>query len=172
MSRSLAATASLAALSRGVPAVLAPKRARQVWSLTLLLVMGVLALLMRGQPAQPEETFLTAPVYDQLFTIHGSGMIYMVMTPFAIGMGVHLVPLQIGAPGIALPRLTLLGHWLYVLGALTMLAGFAAPTGAHADGWFSYPPMADTEHSPGAGTTCGSRASSSRSPGPSSYAPG
>ncbi|MFI6356244.1 cbb3-type cytochrome c oxidase subunit I [Streptomyces sp. NPDC050743] len=79
-------------------------------------------------------------------------MIYLVMTPFAIGMGVYLVPRQIGAPGIALPRLTLLGYWLYVLGALTLLAGFAIPTGAAADGWFSYPPMADSEHSPGAGT--------------------
>ncbi|MET8563418.1 cbb3-type cytochrome c oxidase subunit I [Streptomyces flaveolus] len=121
-------------------------------SLALLLVYGVFALLMRGQLAQPEETFLAPHTYDQLFTIHGSGMIYMVMTPFAVGMGIYLVPLQIGAPGIALPRLTLLGYWLYVLGALTMLAGFATPVGAHADGWFSYPPMADSEHSPGTGT--------------------
>jgi cytochrome c oxidase subunit 1 len=121
-------------------------------SLVMLLLMGVLALLMRSQLARPEETFLDAHVYNQLFTIHGSGMIYMVMTPFAIGLGVYLVPLQIGAPGIALPRLTLLGYWLYLLGALTMLAGFATPTGAHADGWFSYPPMADSDHSPGAGS--------------------
>ncbi|MEU2714396.1 cbb3-type cytochrome c oxidase subunit I [Streptomyces sp. NPDC007205] len=121
-------------------------------SLVLLLVYGVFALLMRSQLAQPDETFLTPPTYDQLFTLHGSGMIYLVMTPFALGMGVYLVPLQIGAPALALPRLTLLGYWLYVLGALTMLAGFATPTGAHADGWFSYPPMADSEHSPGAGT--------------------
>ncbi|MBL1082578.1 cbb3-type cytochrome c oxidase subunit I [Streptomyces actinomycinicus] len=121
-------------------------------SLVLMLFMGVLALLMRGQLAQPEETFLGAQVYDQLFTIHGSGMIYLVMTPFALGLGVYLVPLQIGAPGIALPRLTLLGYWLYTLGSLTVLAGFLTPTGAHADGWFSYPPMADSEHSPGAGT--------------------
>ncbi|MEU8032814.1 cbb3-type cytochrome c oxidase subunit I [Streptomyces sp. NPDC049099] len=121
-------------------------------SLVLLLVHGVFALLMRSQLAQPDENLLTPQTYDQLFTLHGSGMIYLVMTPFALGMGVYLVPLQIGAPAIALPRLTLLGHWLYVLGALTMLAGFATPTGAHADGWFSYPPMADSEHSPGAGT--------------------
>lgn len=120
-------------------------------SLVLLLVDGVFALLMRAQLAQPEETFLASHLYNQLFTMHGSGMIYTVMTPFAIGMGVYLVPLQIGAPGIALPRLTLLGYWLYVLGALTMLAGFATPTGAHADGWFSYPPMADSVHSPGTG---------------------
>ncbi|MGM9463522.1 cytochrome c oxidase subunit I [Streptomyces murinus] len=121
-------------------------------SLFFLLVFGVFALLMRTQLARPDETFLTAPAYDQLFTLHGSGMIYMVMTPFALGMGVYLVPLQIGAPGIALPRLTLLGYWLYALGALTMLAGLAAPAGAHAGGWFSYPPLADSAYSPGAGT--------------------
>jgi cytochrome c oxidase subunit 1 len=121
-------------------------------SLVYMLVFGVFALLMRAQLAQPQETFLAPHFYDQLFTLHGSGMIYMVMTPFAIGMGIYLVPLQIGAPGIAMPRLTLLGYWLYALGGLTMLAGFATPNGAHADGWFSYPPMADSVHSPGAGS--------------------
>ncbi|MFE1912858.1 cytochrome c oxidase subunit I [Streptomyces anandii] len=121
-------------------------------SLVLLLLMGVLALLMRSQLAQPDEHFLDPLTYNQVFTIHGSGMIYMVMTPFAIGMGVYLVPLQIGAPGLAAPRLTLLGYWLYVLGAVMMLSGFATPNGAHADGWFSYPPMADKEHSPSVGS--------------------
>jgi cytochrome c oxidase subunit 1 len=62
------------------------------------------------------------------------------------------VPLQIGAPGIAAPRLTLLGYWLYALGAVMMLSGFATPTGAHAAGWFSYPPLADKEHSPSLGS--------------------
>ncbi|WP_413811067.1 cytochrome c oxidase subunit I [Streptomyces sp. OE57] len=121
-------------------------------SLVLLLVMGTFALTMRAQLAQPEQHLVSTQFYNQLFTLHGSGMIYMVVTPFAIGMGVYLVPLQIGAPGIAMPRLTLLGYWLYVLGALVMLAGFATPNGAHADGWFSYPPMADSVHSPGAGS--------------------
>jgi cytochrome c oxidase subunit 1 len=121
-------------------------------SLVLLLLMGVLALIMRSQLAQPDLHVVDATTYNQLFTIHGSGMIYMVMTPFAIGMGVYLVPLQIGAPGIAAPRLTLLGYWLYLLGAVMMLSGFATPNGAHAAGWFSYPPLADQEHSPGVGS--------------------
>jgi cytochrome c oxidase subunit 1 len=121
-------------------------------SLVLMLLMGVLALIMRGQLARPDEQLVNATLYDQLFTIHGSGMIYLVMTPFAIGLGVYLVPLQIGAPGIALPRGTLFGYWLYALGAVIMLAGFATPQGAHADGWFSYPPMADSIHSPSVGS--------------------
>ncbi|MBV7697816.1 cbb3-type cytochrome c oxidase subunit I [Streptomyces sp. TRM70350] len=121
-------------------------------SLVLFLAMGTLALTMRAQLAQPEQDLVGTHTFNQLFTIHGSGMIYMVITPFALGMGVYLVPLQIGAPGLAMPRLTLLGYWLYALGAAVMLAGFATPLGAHADGWFSYPPMADSIHSPGVGS--------------------
>ncbi|WP_106430021.1 cytochrome c oxidase subunit I [Streptomyces xiaopingdaonensis] len=121
-------------------------------ALLLMLLMGLLALLMRGQLAQPEENLVAPGVYNQLFTMHGSGMIYLVMTPFAIGLGVYLVPLQVGAPAIAFPRATLLGFWLYALGALVMLSGFATSEGAHADGWFSYPPMADRQHSPGVGS--------------------
>ncbi|MFF9408088.1 cbb3-type cytochrome c oxidase subunit I [Streptomyces anandii] len=121
-------------------------------SLTLLSLVGVLALLMRSQLALPDETFLDAHTYNQLFTIHGSGMIYMVMTPFALGLGVYLVPLQIGAPGIAMPRTTLLGYWFYVCGTVVMLSGFATTEGAHPDGWFSYPPLADSRHSPSVGS--------------------
>ncbi|MER7895770.1 cbb3-type cytochrome c oxidase subunit I [Streptomyces sp. NPDC096046] len=121
-------------------------------ALVLLMAMGTLALTMRAQLAQPEQHLVSTHTFNQLFTIHGSGMIYMVFTPFALGMGVYLVPLQIGAPGIAMPRSTLLGYWLYALGALVMLSGFATPLGAHADGWFSYPPMADSINSPGVGS--------------------
>ncbi|MBP0456841.1 cytochrome c oxidase subunit I [Streptomyces montanisoli] len=120
-------------------------------SVVLLFLMGILALIMRGQLAQPGEDLIDAHTYNQVFTIHGSGMIYLVMTPFAIGLGVYLVPLQVGAPALATPRTTLLGYWLYVLGALSMLCGFAIPSGAARSGWFSYPPLADSDYSPGAG---------------------
>ncbi|MBO8200716.1 cbb3-type cytochrome c oxidase subunit I [Streptomyces smyrnaeus] len=121
-------------------------------AVVLLFLMGILALLMRSQLAQPEQQVFSPDLYNQLFSIHGSGMIYMVMTPFAIGLGVYLVPLQVGAPAIAMPRTTLFGYWLYALGAVLMLTGFAMPTGAHADGWFSYPPMASSVYTPGNGT--------------------
>ncbi|MEU5836719.1 cbb3-type cytochrome c oxidase subunit I [Streptomyces diacarni] len=121
-------------------------------AMVLFFLMGVLALLMRSQLAQPGQNFFGSSMYNQMFSIHGSGMIYMVMTPFAIGLGVYLVPLQIGAPAVAMPRATLFGYWLYALGAVLMLSGFAMPTGAHADGWFSYPPMASSTYSPGDGT--------------------
>ncbi|MFR0357339.1 cytochrome c oxidase subunit I [Streptomyces sediminimaris] len=121
-------------------------------ALVLMSLVGVLALLMRSQLAQPGETFIDAHLYNQLFTMHGSGMIYMVMTPIALGLGVYLVPLQLGAPGIAMPRITLMGYWLYVCGAAVMMSGFATTEGAHPDGWFSYPPLADSQHSPSVGS--------------------
>ncbi|MFG2681144.1 cbb3-type cytochrome c oxidase subunit I [Streptomyces sp. NPDC048392] len=121
-------------------------------SLVLLVLVGILALIMRAQLAQPEQELVGVDTYNQLFTMHGSGMIYMVLTPFAIGLGVYLVPLQIGAPAIAMPRITLFGYWLYVVGAVVMLSGFATSNGAHSSGWFSYPPLADSVYTPGVGS--------------------
>jgi cytochrome c oxidase subunit 1 len=120
-------------------------------ALTLLVAMGGLALTMRTQLAQPEMHILGADTYDEFFTIHGSGMIYLVMTPFAIGLGLYLVPLQIGAVNVAAPRVTMLGFWLYLAGAASMLSGFLTSGGAGDQGWYSYPPLASSRHSPGPG---------------------
>jgi cytochrome c oxidase subunit 1 len=119
----------------------------------LFFVFGAMALVMRTQIAQPGENLVTPHVYNQLFTIHGSGMIYMVITPIALGMGVYLVPLHLGAPGIAAPRTTLFGYWLYVLGAFTMLCGFATGGGNASAGWFEYTPVSTSTYSPGQGPT-------------------
>jgi cytochrome c oxidase subunit 1 len=117
----------------------------------LLLVIGALALTIRTQLARPEQEILSRDTYNQFFTMHGSGMIYLVMTPYAIGLGLYLVPLQIGAPAVAAPRTTLAGYWLYLLGAVTMLSGFATSTGAADHGWYAYPPLAGTRYTPGPG---------------------
>ena len=120
-------------------------------SMTLFVLMGAFALLMRAQLARPYGTVIDAHVYDQLFTIHGSGMIYLVVTPLAIGLGVYVVPLQVGAPVIAAPRLTLLGYWLYACGAASVLSGFLTADGAADDGWTAYVPLSTGQHSPGVG---------------------
>ncbi|HET6877612.1 MAG TPA: cbb3-type cytochrome c oxidase subunit I [Jatrophihabitans sp.] len=120
-------------------------------ALGLFLLMGALALTMRTQLAQPNEHVVGAAVYDQLFTIHGSGMIYLVVTPLAIGLGVYVVPLQVGAPVIAAPRLTLIGYWMYAFGAACVLSGFLTADGAAADGWTAYAPLSDSQQSPGVG---------------------
>ncbi|GAA0251065.1 cytochrome c oxidase subunit I [Actinomadura nitritigenes] len=117
----------------------------------LLLVAGVLALTMRTQLAQPGMHVLTNDRYDQFFTIHGSMMIYLVLTPFAIGMGLYLVPLQVGAPNVAAPRTTMLAFWLYLIGAVLMPAGFLTGPGAADQGWYSFPPLASSRYSPGPG---------------------
>jgi cytochrome c oxidase subunit 1 len=114
-------------------------------------LMGVLALLMRAQLAQPDQQFLTASEYDQIFTVHGSGMIYLALTPFALGFGVYLVPLQVGAPAIAAPRTAALGYWLYVFGGAVLLSGFATSGGAASDGWSEYVPLSGSTYTTGAG---------------------
>jgi cytochrome c oxidase subunit I len=112
---------------------------------------GALALMMRAQLAEPDNNLLHPEVYDQFFTIHGSGMIYLVVTPIVLGFGVYIVPLQLGVPVIAAPRTTLLGYWLYAFGAITVLSGFLTADGAASDGWTAYAPLSDSEYSPGAG---------------------
>ena len=120
-------------------------------SLVLFAAMGALALVMRAQLARPDTGVVSPHLYSELFTIHGSGMIYLVITPIALGIGVYLVPLQVGAPAIAAPRITLLGFWLYVAGAVSMLSGFLTGGGAGDAGWYSYTPLASSVYTPGPG---------------------
>jgi cytochrome c oxidase subunit 1 len=117
-------------------------------AVVLFFAMGALAMLMRSQLAQPGQDLVNPHVYNQLFTIHGTGMIFMVITPFALGFGLYVVPLQVGAPFVAAPRLTLLGYWLYAAGAVSLLSGFLVGDGAASDGWFAYPPLSDTTFTP------------------------
>ncbi len=121
-------------------------------ALVIFFGMGILALLMRSQLAQPGLSIVNRSTYNQLLTIHGSGMIYLAITPFAMAMGVYLVPLQIGAPAIAAPRLVMLGYWLYAVGAVAVLSGFGVAGGAASSGWTAYVPLSDSQHSPGWGT--------------------
>ena len=119
-------------------------------ALVLLLAKGAHALVMRTQLIHPDQNILSPGEYNQFMTMHGTGMISLVVTPLAIGLGVYLVPLQIGAPVCAAPRLALFGYWLYVLGAIALVWGFVSPEGAAAS-WWSYLPLADSRFSVGPG---------------------
>lgn len=121
-------------------------------ALVLFFAMGLLALLMRAQLARPGQHLMSNQTYDELFTRHGSGMIYLVIIPLAIAFGLYLVPLQVGAPTVAAPRLTMLGFWLYLFGALTVVWGFATTNGAASNGWTAYPPLSSARFSPGVGS--------------------
>jgi cytochrome c oxidase subunit I len=116
-------------------------------ALVLFLTMGALAIVMRTQLAQPGQDILSPQQYNAFFTMHGTGMISLVITPMALAFGVYLVPLHVGAPTIAAPRLAMLGYWLYAAGSVALIWGFATPGGANA-GWWSYPPLSDAMFSP------------------------
>ena len=88
------------------------------------LVGGLLAVLIRAQLAEPDNHLLSESTYNQVFTMHGSVMVYLFAVPMGMGLANYLVPLQIGAPDMAFPRLNALSYWLYLFGGLTMLGGF------------------------------------------------
>ena len=91
---------------------------------------GILALLMRAELAQPGLQFLSPEQYNQLFTIHGTVMLLLFATPILFGFANYIVPLQIGAPDVAFPRLNALAYWLYLFGGTMVVWGFATPGGA------------------------------------------
>ena len=96
---------------------------------------GVLALLMRSELARPGLQMFSLNSYNALFTMHGSTMIYLFVTPVALAMGLYLVPLQVGAGNLALPRLALAGLWLLVFGGATMWSGFLVAGGSASATW-------------------------------------
>jgi cytochrome c oxidase subunit I len=110
-------------------------------------VAGVEALLMRVQLARPNEAFLSPDLYNQLFTMHGTTMIFLVVMPMLIGFGTYFVPLMIGANDMAFPRLNALSFWLLVFGGLLLYFSFLAG-GAPAAGWFSYTPLSEKPYAP------------------------
>jgi cytochrome c oxidase subunit 1 len=114
---------------------------------------GVMALLMRAQLAQPNVGFLANDTYNELFTMHGSTMIYLFVTPMALALGLYLVPLQIGAAGLSAPRLSLVGFWTWLCGGLVMQSGWFAAGGAGSDGWFDFAPLNNATFTPGTGQT-------------------
>jgi cytochrome c oxidase subunit 1 len=112
---------------------------------------GVMALLMRAELAQPGLQVVSTGTYNVLFTMHGSTMIYLVITPFALALGLYLVPLHVGAGQIAGARWALGGWWLYLLGGLSMYAGFLTRNGAAAATWGGFDPLSSSVNSPGEG---------------------
>ena len=119
-------------------------------SLVFFALGGLLALLIRIQLATPDESFLTKGSYNQVVTIHGTTMIFLVIIPILAGFGNFLVPLQIGARDMAFPRLNALSYWLFLLGGIVLYLSFFAKGGAAASGWTAYTPLS-TLHSPGNG---------------------
>ncbi|QUD84409.1 cytochrome c oxidase subunit I [Gordonia polyisoprenivorans] len=115
------------------------------------LIGGLMALLMRAELAHPGMQFLSTEQFNQLFTMHGTVMLLMYATPIVIGFANYVLPLQIGAPDVAFPRLNAFGFWLFVFGSTIAIGGFITPGGAADFGWTAYTPLTDAIHSPGVG---------------------
>jgi cytochrome c oxidase subunit 1 len=110
-------------------------------SFAVFAVAGVMALLMRTELAQPGTQLLSVHAYNQVFTLHGTLMIFLFIFPVLAGFGNYFVPLQIGALDMAFPRVNALSFWLLPVSALTILSGFLAKGGAAASGWTNYVPI-------------------------------
>ncbi|HEU0335020.1 MAG TPA: cytochrome c oxidase subunit I [Gaiellaceae bacterium] len=110
---------------------------------------GVMALLLRTQLAQADADVLTKDTYNEVLTMHGTAMVFLVVVPVLAGLGNFLVPLMIGAADMAFPRLNALSYWLFLFAGLVLLLSFTASGGAARSGWTSYPPL--SVHSGGNG---------------------
>jgi cytochrome c oxidase subunit I len=116
-----------------------------------LAAAGVLILLVRTELVAPGIQFVGEDTFNQFFTIHGSTMVYLVVTPLVLALGLYIVPLQIGAAEVFAPRLALLGFWLITTGGVSIWMGFGTDQGAGKAGWTAYYPLSGPQKTPGAG---------------------
>ncbi|NTW40031.1 MAG: cytochrome c oxidase subunit I [Cellulomonadaceae bacterium] len=115
-------------------------------------IAGLMALVIRAELFTPGiQVVASLEQYNQLFTMHGTIMLLLFATPLFAGFANVIVPLQIGAPDVAFPRLNMFAFWLYLFGGLIAVSGFFTPQGAASFGWFAYAPLSDAVNSPGLG---------------------
>jgi cytochrome c oxidase subunit I+III len=109
---------------------------------------GIEALLIRLQLAVPENRLLNPDLYDQIFTMHGTTMMFFFAVPLMLGLGLYFVPLMIGTRNVPFPRLNAVGYWFYLFGGLYLYLQFLGNGGPDA-GWFDYVPLASSQYSTG-----------------------
>jgi cytochrome c oxidase subunit 1 len=119
-----------------------------VTALLFFLVGGIEALLIRMQLWGPNGTVLTSNQYNQIFTMHGTTMVFLMGMPLSIAFGNYLIPLMIGARDVAFPRINMFGYWVFLLGGLFLYSSFVLG-GAPNGGWFGYAPLTSTPMSKG-----------------------
>jgi cytochrome c oxidase subunit I len=112
---------------------------------------GIMAMIMRAQLMAPDNHLVSDQVYNELFTMHGTIMLLLFATPTFVGFANEVMPLQIGSPDVAFPRLNLFSYYLFTFGGLILLFSFIAPGGAAAFGWYAYSPLTSQLYSPGVG---------------------
>ncbi|NIJ14268.1 cytochrome c oxidase subunit 1 [Saccharomonospora amisosensis] len=122
-----------------------------VTSIVFFMIGGVMALLIRAELGQPGLHFLSQEQYNQLFTIHGTIMLLLYATPVLFAFANLVLPIQIGSPDVAFPRLNAFSYWLFLFGGLMVLSSLLTPGGAADFGWTAYAPLSTTTFSPGIG---------------------
>src|SRR5687768_4130604 len=158
----------MATIVHDIPVAVAPPRTREyrgVWSwvttvdhkrigilygataFAFLLIGGLEALLIRLQLAVPDNTLINPETYNQLFTMHGTTMIFLVVMPLSVAFFNVVVPLQIGARDVAFPRLNALSYWIFLAGALILHISFLA-SAVPDQGWYGYAPLTSKLFSP------------------------
>ncbi|WP_439956830.1 aa3-type cytochrome oxidase subunit I [Nocardioides cavernae] len=120
-------------------------------SFAWFMIGGVMAMVMRSELAYPGQQVVNEELYNQLFTMHGTIMLLLFATPLFFGFANVIMPLQIGAPDVAFPRLNMFSYWLFLFGGLIAASGFVTPQGAASFGWFAYAPLNDAVRSPSVG---------------------
>jgi cytochrome c oxidase subunit 1 len=119
-----------------------------VTAFTFFLLGGIEAAMMRAQLARPESRLIGPDLYNQLFSMHGTTMMFLFAVPVMTAMGLYLVPLMIGTRNVAFPRLNAYGYYVYLIGGLFLYVNFFLNTGPDA-GWFAYVPLSGPDYSPG-----------------------
>jgi cytochrome c oxidase subunit 1 len=125
--------------------------AYMVTAFAFFLIGGALAEVIRAELYSPGKQVVSQGRYNEMFTMHGSIMLFLFLGPFAFGLANYLVPLQIGARDMAFPRLNALSYWFYLFGGITMISGFLTADGAADFGWTGYAPLSSIVRSPALG---------------------
>ncbi|MGH9215916.1 MAG: cbb3-type cytochrome c oxidase subunit I, partial [Acidimicrobiales bacterium] len=112
---------------------------------------GALAVVIRSELYQPGQQIVSQGRYNEIFTMHGSIMLFLFLGPFAFGLANYFVPLHIGARDMAFPRLNALSYWFYLFGGITMVSGFLTSDGGADFGWTGYTPLSSIVRTPGIG---------------------
>ena len=126
-----------------------------ITSFAFFLLGGLLAMIMRAELARPGNQVVSNERFNQLFTMHGLIMLLLFATPLFVGFANLIMPLQIGSPDVAFPRLNMFSYWLFLFGGLIAAAGFLTPGGAADFGWFMYAPLSGQTYSPNIGADLG-----------------
>src|ERR1700704_5443376 len=111
------------------------------------LLGGILAVLMRLQLSRPDNPLIGPDLYNQIFTTHGTTMMFLFAVPVMQALGIYFVPLMVGARSLAFPRLIAFSYWMFLFGGIFLYVSFFLNAGPDV-GWFAYPPLSEALYTP------------------------